>query len=140
MFRTMLRSAVLILLALSGPLAAQDVQSAMQDYANFAIYDAGVILPAQIDETAFESLVFIDTRSVSEFTAGTIPGAKNIEWREVFNRTDEIPTDRRVVLFCNTGVFSAQAMFGLRVLEYENVLVLQTGLNGWQDTAAYHPQ
>lgn len=136
----MIRSAVLILLALGNPLAAQDIQSAMQDYADFATYDAGVILPAQIDQTAFESFVFIDTRSAAEFAAGTIPGAKNIEWREVFNRTDEIPTDRQVVLFCNTGVFSAQAMFGLRVLGYENVLVLQTGLNGWQDTAAYHPQ
>lgn len=136
----MIRYAILVSLALCSPLAAQDAQDAMQDYADFATYDAGVILPAQIDQTAFESFVFIDTRSVDEFAAGTIPGAKNIEWREVFNRTDEIPTDRRIVLFCNTGVFSAQAMFGLRVLGYENVLVLQTGLNGWYDTAAYHPQ
>jgi len=60
-----------------------------------------------------------------------IEGAVHIEWREVFSRLDEIPKDRKTILFCNTGALSAQAAFGLRVLGYENVLILQGGYTDW---------
>ena len=88
----------------------------------------------------FESVSFIDTRTAEEFQQSSIPGATHIEWREVFERIDEVPTDGRVILFCNTGTLSAQAAFGLRVLGRENVLVLQTGYLGWQEAAAYQPE
>jgi len=104
----------------------------MEEYSLFAPYDAGIILPAQITPDIKDSLAFIDTRTAEEHQNQTIPGAIHIEWREVFTRLDEIPKDRRTVLFCNTGALSAQAAFGLRVLGYENVLILQTGFEGWQ--------
>lgn len=130
---------------LAGVLAAptwaldETVLEAMQDYADFAPYEAGILMPQQIDESVFDDILFIDTRSADQFAAGTIPGAVNIDWREVFSRLDEIPTDRKTVLFCNTGSLSAQAVFGLRVLGYDNVLVLQSGYGGWQADAAYKP-
>jgi len=133
---------LLIAIAVAFPtyVAADPVRSAMQDYADFATYDAGIILPAQITQGIFESVTFIDTRSATEFETATIPGAAHIEWREVFNRIDDIPKDRKVILFCNTGALSAQAAFGLRVLGYENVVVLQTGYDGWLQNAAYQPK
>lgn len=76
--------------------------------------------------------MFIDTRTKVEHAAGTIQGAQHIEWRDIFARVDGIPTDKKVVLFCNTGALSAQAMFGLRVMGFDNVLVLQGGLRDWQ--------
>jgi 3-mercaptopyruvate sulfurtransferase SseA len=45
-----------------------------------------------------------------------------------------------VILFCNTGSLSAQAVFAARLMGHENVLVLQTGLQGWQQDAAYKPE
>lgn len=127
---------VLAFIACAAPAAADPVQEAMQDYADFATYDAGIIRPEQITDEIFDSVVFIDTRSAAEFTQSTIPGAVHIEWRTIFSRTDEVPRDRKVVLFCNTGALSAQAAFGLRVLGYDNVLVLQSGFDGWQHNAA----
>lgn len=112
----------------------------MQEYMDFANYEAGVIVPEQISEEIFNSVRFIDTRDAQQFEAGTIPGAANIEWRQVLARRDEIPTDRKVVLFCNTGSLSAQASFALRVAGMDNVLVLQTGLRGWKENAAYTPE
>ena len=106
---------------------------------DFANYEAGIILPEQLTEEIFDGVLFVDTRDSGQFEAGTIPGALNIEWREVLARRDEIPTDRKVVLFCNTGTLSAQAAFALRVSGRDNVLVLQTGLQGWRDRAAYKP-
>lgn len=62
-------------------------------------------------------------------------GARNIEWREVPTRASEIPRDRKVILFCNTGSLSAQALFALRVAGYGNALVLQTGFIQCHGTA-----
>jgi len=114
--------------------------AAMQEYLDFASYEAGIIVPAQISEEIFDSVLFVDTRDSEQFEAGTIPGAVNIEWRQVLARRGEIPIDRKVVLFCNTGSLSAQADFALRVAGMDNVLVLQTGLRGWEETAAYRPE
>ena len=111
--------------------ASDEVAEAMEDYASFAPYDAGIIIPAQVTDDVFDSFTFIDTRSADDFEAGTIEGAVHIEWREVFSRLDEIPKDRKTILFCNTGALSAQAAFGLRVLGYENVLILQGGYTDW---------
>jgi rhodanese-related sulfurtransferase len=112
---------------------------AMQEYMEFAPYEAGIILPQQLAKDVFETVVFIDTRDKGQFAKGSIPGARNIEWREVLGRMSEIPKDKKVILFCNTGSLSAQAAFALRVAGYDNVLVLQTGIEGWKRDAAYKP-
>lgn len=112
---------------------------AMQDYMEFAPYEAGIIVPQQLSKETFDGVVFIDTRDAAQFAAGSIPGARHIEWREVLSRIDEIPKDKKVILFCNTGSLSAQAAFALRVAGRDNVLVLQTGFDGWKKDAAYKP-
>lgn len=129
----------LLFLVATAAVFADPVQEAMQDYSEFATYDAGLIAPEQITEDIFSDVTFIDTRTEAAHAEASIPGAVHIEWREIFGRMNEIPTDRKVILFCNTGALSAQAAFGLRVLGFENVLVLQSGYHGWLETAAYRP-
>lgn len=111
---------------------SEAVREAISEYTDFAPYDAGIILPAQLTEDIIGDVVFIDTRTADEHATATIDGARHIEWREIFSRLDEVPTDSKVVLFCSTGALSAQATFGLRVMGYENVLVLQGGFQAWQ--------
>ncbi|MAM39777.1 MAG: sulfurtransferase [Erythrobacter sp.] len=138
--RTIAAAAVASLASLAHPaFANDDAIEAMQEYMMFSEYEAGIILPQQIDQEVFESVLFVDTRDAEQFAAATIPGAVNIEWREVLDRIDEIPTDRKTILFCNTGSLSAQAAFALRVAGRDNVVVLQTGFTGWQQDAAYKP-
>lgn len=119
--------------------ANEDVIEAMNDYLAFQEYESGIMLPQQIDEVVFKASTFIDTRDADQFAAETIPGAINIEWRQVLERINEIPASGKVILFCNTGSLSSQATFALRVAGHENVVVLQTGLNGWKKDAAYTP-
>jgi len=124
----------------AAPALAQDAAiDAMSEYMMFSDYEAGIILPQQLDQTVFETALFVDTRDAGQFEEGTIPGAVNIEWREVLDRIEEIPEDRMTILFCNTGSLSAQAAFALRVAGRSNVLVMQTGFTGWQQDAAYKP-
>jgi rhodanese-related sulfurtransferase len=126
-------------LALSPAAKADPVIEAMQDYMMFQDYTAGIILPQQLDQSVFEAALFIDTRSEDQFAAGTIPGAINIEWRAVLDRIDDIPDTQLTILFCNSGSLSAQAVFALRVAGKSNVVMLQTGIDGWRQTGAYHP-
>jgi rhodanese-related sulfurtransferase len=51
----------------------------------------------------------------------------NIEWRQIPARRDEIPTDKPVVLYCETGLLSSKAQFALRVAGRDYVMVLQGG-------------
>ncbi len=127
-------------LAVSAPaLADEALFEAVTDYMDFATYDAGIIVPQQLDKAVFESALFVDTRDAGQFKAGTIPGAINIDWREIPGRLDELPDTGMVILFCNTGSLSAQAVFAARLLGKENVLVLQTGFDGWKHNAAWLP-
>jgi rhodanese-related sulfurtransferase len=138
--RKVLLGIVLPVALLAPPAAAENpAVKAMQEYMEFAPYEAGIIVPRQLAKDVFESVVFIDSRDAGQFANGTIPGARNIEWREVLTRIGEIPKDKKVVLFCNTGSLSAQAAFALRVAGRENVLVLQTGIDGWRKDAVYKP-
>ena len=134
-------SALLLSASLIGPVQAnEEAIEAMNDYMAFQEYESGIMVPAQIDQMVFEASTFIDTRNAEQFEAATIPGAINIEWREVLERIDEIPEEGKVILFCNTGSLSAQATFALRVAGRENVVVLQSGFIGWQQDAAYKPE
>lgn len=120
-------------------LAQESAIEDMQEYMMFSDYEAGIILPQQIDQDVFNSVLFVDTRDAEQYETATIPGAVNIEWREVLDRIEEIPTDQKAILFCNTGSLSAQAAFALRVAGRSNVVVLQTGFTGWKQDAAYKP-
>lgn len=128
------------LLCLSLPTVADEAAvEAMAEYLMFQEYESGIILPQQIDRSVFEAVTFIDTRDLEQFEKQTIPGAIHIEWRQVLERMDEIPTEKKVIVFCNTGSLSAQAAFALRVAGFDNVVVMQSGFLGWLDNAAYKP-
>lgn len=141
-FKTGLLSLALLLspLALAPASADEAAMEAMQEYLMFSEYEAGIILPQQIDQSVFDAVLFVDTRDEEQYEAATIPGAVHIEWREVLDRIDEIPEDQKTVLFCNTGSLSSQAAFALRVAGRDNVVVLQTGFTGWKKDAAYKPE
>ena len=119
--------------------ANEAVIEAMGEYLMFQEYESGIILPQQIDQSVFEAVTWIDTRDSEQFDKQTIPEAIHIEWRQVIERMDEIPTDRKVIVFCNTGSLSAQAAFALRVAGFDNVVVMQSGFLGWLGNAAYRP-
>lgn len=137
--KAILRAAVSMVILLTSPAWADDLADEITGYMDFATYDSGIIVPEQLTQDVFEAAVFIDTRDSDQFEAATIPGATHIEWRDVPSRLEDIPDSGMVILFCNTGSLSAQAVFAARVLGHENVLVLQTGMQGWLQNAAYKP-
>ncbi len=108
------------------------VVDAIAAYMDFNEYSSSLIWPEQIPEEDWKKIMVIDARDAAQFAKDHIPGAVNIEWRQAVARRAEIPKDRMVVMYCNSGSLSAQAVFALRLLGYDNVKVLQDGIEGWK--------
>lgn len=108
------------------------VIDAMEGYFEFVDYGGATIFPEQIPEGDWKKFFVIDARDKGQFDKGHIPGALNIEWRQVLARRNEIPKDKPVLIYCNQGTLSAQAGLALRLAGYENVRILQGGMSEWQ--------
>lgn len=104
----------------------------MAGYLEFVDYGGGVIFAEQIPKDEWPRMVVIDARDAGQFAKGHIPGAIHMDWRQVLARRSEIPKDKPVLIYCNTGSLSAQAGFALRVAGWENVRILQGGMAEWK--------
>lgn len=104
----------------------------MAGYLEFVDYGGGVIFAEQIPKDEWPKMVVIDARDAGQFAKGHIPGAINMDWRQVLAQRDRIPKDKPVLIYCNTGSLSAQAGFALRVAGWENVRILQGGMEEWK--------
>jgi len=126
---------------LSGAVPAQakevPVAEAIEEYMDFTEYGSSLIWPEQIPEAEWKKILVIDARSADQYARERIPGAVNIDWRKIPGRRGEIPKDRMVVIYCNTGSLSAQSVFAMRVLGWDNVKVLQDGFEGWKKKGGF---
>lgn len=104
----------------------------MAGYLEFVDYGGGVIFAEQIPKDEWPKMVVIDARDAGQFAKGHIPGAINMDWRQVLAQRDRIPKNKPVLIYCNTGSLSAQAGFALRVAGWENVRILQGGMEEWK--------
>ena len=104
----------------------------MEAYLEFVDYGGGVIFAEQIPKDEWPKMMVIDARDAGQFAKGHIPGAINMDWRQVLAKRNTIPKDKSVLIYCNTGSLSAQAGFALRVAGWDNVRILQGGMEEWK--------
>ena len=103
-----------------------------EEFLEFVDRKAGIITPQQLDEVGLENVVLINVNAKSQFDIGqALPGSINMDWRTVLKRHNEIPHDKTTVVYCNTMLYSSRAQLLLNMDGYENVLLLQGGLNNW---------
>lgn len=128
------------LIVLAAPARAEEnhaVVDALSGYMDFAEYGSSLIWPEQISADDWKKVFVVDARDAAQYEKEHIPGAVNIEWRQAVARRAELPRDRMVVVYCNSGSLSAQAVFALRLLGYDNVKVLQDGFEGWKKKGGF---
>lgn len=106
---------------------------AVQEYLDFAEYSDGAIMPEQLASIDSQAIVFVDARNPERFAAGHIPNAINIEWRQILERRNEIPEDKSVVLYCDTGLSSSRAYMILKLAGRENIKVMRGGYFMWKE-------
>lgn len=72
-----------------------------------------------IRELDLKDVVLIDTRTPDEFKLGSIEGSVNISLQTIRERLDEIPKNKKIIVFCGTGL---RSYFSVRIL-------MQNGFN-----------
>jgi rhodanese-related sulfurtransferase len=130
-----LPSATLALLVAVSPAIANDKAKLVDElsgYLEFVDYGGGTIFPEQIPRGEYTKMMIIDARDAAQYGKEHIPDAVNIEWRQVLAKSADIPKNKPVLIYCNTGTLSAQAGFALRVSGWENVRILQGGFSEWK--------
>lgn len=133
--RRALRHTALVLACLAAPAAWADKAAAideMEAYLEFVDYGGGVMFAEQIPKDDWKNFFVIDARDAGQFAKAHIPGAVNMDWRQVLAKRNDIPKDRPVLIYCNTGSLSAQAGFALRLAGWDNVRILQGGMEEWK--------
>lgn len=84
-----------------------------------------------LEGDAKEAIHLIDVRTEAEVARGVIDGAIHIPLHLLPLRADEIPQDRPVVMYCNSGARSAQACAFMAAKGYKNMHNLAGGILAW---------
>jgi rhodanese-related sulfurtransferase len=133
MILKLMRAAAVALAVVTSPVMAnEEAVKAMEEYLDFVDYGGATIFPEQIPKEDWKKFHVIDARDKDQYIKEHIPGAVNIEWRQVLAKRDTIPNSKPVLIYCNTGTLSAQAGFALRIAGYDNVRILQGGFAEWK--------
>ena len=86
------------------------------------------------DRGFYRSYYLLDIRDKAEFSSGCIPGAVNIPQDELSGHLWEIPSDKRVIVYCKQGISSKEAANSLRENGY-TVVELHGGYSAWLSVA-----
>ncbi|RUT73648.1 CoA-disulfide reductase [Ancylomarina longa] len=95
--------------------------SSAKDPVNQAGFTAGNIIEGLVKIIHWDELhqlhaanhYILDVRTPDEFQLGGIEGAVNIEIDQIRNRLDEIPKDKKIILYCGVGL---RGYFASRIL------------------------
>lgn len=77
-----------------------------------------------------QNAFLLDVRTPEEFAAGHVPGAVNIPVQVLATRMNEVPKNRPVVVYCRSGVRSANAAKMLSDAGYTKLYDLG-GMSNW---------
>lgn len=89
------------------------------------------LTPEQFQSEAKGNKV-IDVREVHEYKRGHIKGAVNIPLSQLSQHIEDIPKDRAVLLYCQSGMRSKQAAKLFVRKGYANVSELRGGMMSWK--------
>lgn len=76
--------------------------------------------------------MIIDVREPHEFRRGHLPGAVNIPLSQLPSRMKEVPSDRRLFLYCQSGMRSKQAARLLSKQGFTGLSNLRGGIASWK--------
>ena len=81
-----------------------------------------------------EGAQVIDVRDSNEFESGHITGAKNIPNNDIERRSNEIISEKPIILTCALGQNSPGAGEKLQEQGFKDIYILSGGLTTWAET------
>jgi rhodanese-related sulfurtransferase len=83
------------------------------------------------DLLAKQKLLLVDVRNDDEVARGIIPGATHIPLAMIPAKADSLDSDEALVLYCHSGIRSAQAAAFIASKGRERVFNLRGGVLAW---------
>ena len=117
---------IFVILLLSLFLSACD-QGEPQGYSIISVPDAYQLVKEQDSDT-----LFLDVRTLGEYQSGHVPHAKLIPVQTLANRLNELPKDKKIVVYCEAGVRAARAAELLVNQGYAHVKSMKESMRGWR--------
>ena len=84
--------------------------------------------------------LFVDIRERHELYSGYVKGAKLICMNDVPQHLDELPGDRKLIIYCAAGARSYSVAHWLREQGFEQAWSLVGGISSWLNTGAASEQ
>jgi hydroxyacylglutathione hydrolase len=81
---------------------------------------------------AADGAIFVDVRELSEWRAGHVPGALHVPYEQLRERAHELPLDRPIVTYCESGARSSLAS-GVLEAAGHTVANLRGGFVAWRN-------
>jgi adenylyltransferase/sulfurtransferase len=78
-----------------------------------------------------EQFLLVDVREPAEFEIVRIPDSMLIPKGELPSRMSELPLDRPVILYCKTGIRSAESLAVLKAAGFSTAKHVQGGVTAW---------
>lgn len=76
--------------------------------------------------------LFLDVRTPGEYANGHIPGARLIPMQELANRIGEVPRNKQVYVYCESGGRSTRAAKMLAEAGLTNIENIPASMAGWR--------
>ncbi|MEA1883704.1 MAG: rhodanese-like domain-containing protein [Thermotogota bacterium] len=100
-------------------------------YTDVTPQEAGALINENIDN---EHFIILDVRTPSEYNAGHIDGATNVNYNasdfvEQLNKLDKTDV---YLLYCASGGRSSRALKKMKELGFTKIYHLKKGYNGWK--------
>jgi len=122
--------------------------SSAKDPVNMAGYVAENILKGrvksiqwhEVEDLPSEKACILDVRDPDEVECGKIPGSINIPLNDLRERVDELPQDKKIVVYCKVGL---RAYIACRILAqkgFQNVYNLSGGYQTYQAARMINPR
>lgn len=108
---------------------------------NISACNSSIAVNKQIPATELVELIaadkapiILDVRTTEEYLEGHVPGAINIEYRELESRIDEVRNlgKRKIVVYCERGVRANIAEETLNKAGFTEILHLEGDMSGWR--------
>lgn len=85
-------------------------------------------------QQAEQDLMIIDVRRVNDYKEGCISGAMNIPQTAIEDHLDQLPRDKKIILYCYRGNSSKRVMELLINNGFEDVYSLEGGYTQFNST------
>jgi sulfur-carrier protein adenylyltransferase/sulfurtransferase len=112
----------------------EDFCGAVSDEAQAAVVGS-TITPAELRDwiDSGKSIDLVDVREPAEWEIVRIPGARLVPKGEILDGSAlaGLPQDKQIVLYCKSGVRSAEALAAVKAAGFKDAVHVQSGVVGW---------